>query len=400
MIDYQLALEKLRDNGRLREMRPLAARKGCQVEYQDRNYLNLTSNDYLGFAGDEALHNRFYQERPSAGFLDTYGLGAASSRLLTGDNHLSHQLEQCLCGAYQKEGCLLFNSGYHANIGILPALLTKGDLILSDKLNHASIMDGMRLCTAEHKRYRHRDYAGLRRLLTECRREYGRVIIVSESVFSMDGDVADLRQLVELKNEFDCLLYVDEAHGIGLYGENGLGMAEAQGVVAEIDLLLGTFGKALSSVGAFLLCTDTIRKFLINTSRSLIFTTALPPVVVHWNLYLFKEVAKCGEKRRQLAALAEQLREDLRAHDLKTDGETNIIPVMIGEDGLAVALAEKMQAQGYLIFPVRPPTVPEKTARFRLSLTANMCWQDLAGLAKSISQNMKNLQGKPATGKD
>ena len=185
------------------------------------------------------------------------------------------------------------------------------------------------------------------------------MIIVSESVFSMDGDVADLARLAALKNRFDCLLYVDEAHSIGLYGEKGLGMAEEQGQLANIDLLVGTFGKALASVGAFLLCSGTIREYLINHSRSLIFTTALPPVVLSWNHFIFKEMLTCHARRRKLRDLAAVLRGELVKHRLPTHGSTNIVPVMIGDDSLAVILAEAMQEKGYLIFPVRPPRFPK-----------------------------------------
>ncbi|MEK6201648.1 MAG: aminotransferase class I/II-fold pyridoxal phosphate-dependent enzyme, partial [Desulfobulbaceae bacterium] len=302
---YEEELSRLEQCGRLRQLRPLAGRKGCRVQYQGREMLNLTSNDYLGIAGDSHLLSRFYEGMAfSESLLDEYGLGAASSRLLAGDTDLAHHLEQDLATAYDKSGrsvALLFNSGYHANIGILPALLGKNDLILSDKLNHASIHDGMQLCRAEHKRFQHCDYEQLERLLADNRHRYERVVLVSESVFSMDGDVADLVRLVQLKKEFDTLLYLDEAHAVGLYGERGLGKAEEQGVLADIDLLVGTFGKALASIGAFVICSQDIHDYLINHSRSLIFTTALPPVVLNWNCLVFQEQQTMAEQRRHLA---------------------------------------------------------------------------------------------------
>ncbi|OGR19352.1 MAG: 8-amino-7-oxononanoate synthase [Desulfobacterales bacterium GWB2_56_26] len=384
--NYKENLENLGRVGRLRTLKPLSGRNGCRIVYGGRAMLNLTSNDYLGLAGAKEIHHRFYAGMTDGNILDNFGLGAASSRLLTGDSDNAHRLEETLRLAYDREACLLYNSGYHANIGILPALLGKNDLILSDKLNHASIMDGMRLSSAQHKRYRHCDYDHLEELLATYRNSFERVIIVSESVFSMDGDVADLARLADLRSRFDCLLYVDEAHSIGLYGEKGLGMAEEQGQLARIDLLVGTFGKALASVGAFLLCSETIRGYLINHSRSLIFTTALPPVVLSWNHFIFKEMLTCHARRRKLRDLAAALRGELVRHRLPTDGSTNIVPVMIGEDRLAVVLAEAMQEKGYLIFPVRPPAVPEGTARFRLSLTADMAWADLEPVAAHIAE--------------
>ncbi len=393
MNDYfSESLDKLAASGRLRTLKPLLGRNGCRIIYRGQEMLNLTSNDYLGLAGDKRIHQKFFSAMNEDNILDNFGLGAASSRLLTGDSPNAHALEETLRSTYGKEACLLFNSGYHANIGILPALLGKNDLILSDKLNHASIMDGMRLCQAQHKRYRHCDYDHLAGLLEKYRRAFDRVVIVSESVFSMDGDVADLAELVALKQRFDCLLYLDEAHAVGLYGPLGLGMAEEQEQLKHIDLLVGTFGKALASVGAFLLCSATLREYLINHSRSLIFTTALPPVVLFWNHFIFQKMLACGELRVGLKALATTLRQNLRDNDLVTAGSTNIVPVMLGDDTLAVVLAEAMQEMGYLIFPVRPPTVPEGTSRFRLSLTADMGEADLASIASDLAGLLKRFQ--------
>ena len=386
---YTMSLQKLQAEGRLREFKPLSGRNGCRIVYRGREMLNLTSNDYLGLAGDKRLHEKFYATMADTNRLDDFGLGAASSRLLTGDSTKAHLLEQTVRDTYKKEACLLFNSGYHANIGILPALLGKNDLILSDKLNHASIMDGMRLGLAQHKRYRHCDYAHLGELLKKYRQDFNKVIIVSESVFSMDGDVADLAQLTRLKNEHDCLLYLDEAHALGLYGSHGLGMAEQQGHLAAVDLLVGTFGKAMASVGAFVLCSKVVREYLINHSRSLIFTTALPPVVLHWNHFIFNEMLEKKGERIGLQELSTQLRQSLIKHGLRTEGTTNIVPVLLGDDSLAVTLAEAMQERGYLIFPVRPPAVPEGTARFRLSLTADMHWTDIALVAETIAELMQ-----------
>ncbi len=385
MSIYHDQLLKLKNDGRLRELRPLTGRHGCRAEMHGQTMLNLISNDYLGIAGDSSIHASFYAGMNSENLLEQYGLGAASSRLLSGDYTSTHELEEALSSAYGYPAALFFNSGYHANIGLLPALFGKGDLILSDKLNHASIHDGMMLCRAAHKRYNHCDYKHLENLLEKNREKYARVVIVSESVFSMDGDVADLRELVRLKEKYDCLVYIDEAHAIGLYGNKGLGKAEEYGVLGEIDLLVGPFGKAFASVGSFVLCTDEIRNYLINHSRSLIFTTALPPVVISWNLFVFKLIQKMGSERNHLQNLHQNLRQNLIDHGLQTDGTTNIVPVLIGDNGVAVKAAQCMQERGYLVFPVRPPTVPEGTARFRLSLTADMQWIDLENVAKDIA---------------
>jgi len=381
-------LDMLRGEGRFRELNPLQDRSGCRIVHKGTEMLNLSSNDYLGLAGDAELHREFYSHLDDRDLLEKYGLGAASSRLLTGDSILSHDLEADLRTAYGKEACLLFNSGYHANIGILPSLTTKKDLILSDKLNHASITDGMRLSYCSNKRFKHKDYDHLKSMLQKYKDSDTKVVIVTESVFSMDGDIADLTKLVELKNEFGAYLYVDEAHAIGMYGPKGLGIAEEQGLLAEIDFLVGTFGKAPASIGAFVLCSNIFRDFLINTSRSLIFTTALPPVVTCWNRFIFEKIKGLSTKRDELRQLSDKLRSDLVDNGLQTDGQTNIVPVMLGDDELAVKLSKTMQDLGYLILPVRPPTVPKGTSRFRLSLTADMKWQDIEPLAKQIAKEL------------
>ncbi|MDJ0624131.1 MAG: 8-amino-7-oxononanoate synthase [Desulfocapsaceae bacterium] len=353
--------------------------------------LNLTSNDYLGLAANKKIHKEFYQSLDDGNLIDNYGLGSASSRLLTGDSYLAHDLEELIGRHYGRPACLLFNSGYHANIGILPTLARKNDLILSDKLNHASIHDGMRLSRAAFKRFRHRDYDHLADLLKDNRKKYETVFIVTESVFSMDGDEADLQILVEMKKRFDCLLYVDEAHGVGVHGEKGLGKVEQHDVIDEVDLIVGTFGKAYASIGAYVLCNTAIKEFLINSSRSLIFTTALPPVVIHWNGFIFKRALEMSQERRKLMVLADTLRDALYQAGLETAGSTNIVPVIIGENQQTVTMAEQMQDQGFLIFAVRPPTVPEGTARFRLSLTAAMQWHDIEHLPQRITQTMDKL---------
>jgi 8-amino-7-oxononanoate synthase len=384
--DYQQTLKDLTNSGRLREFRPLSGREGCRVTYSGQKMLNLTSNDYLGLAGNREIQEQFYKGMTSENLFDKYGLGAASSRLLTGDNPIAHLLEEIITCEYKRPACLLFNSGYHANIGILPTLFGKKDLILSDKLNHASIHDGMQLSRADHKRYRHVDYEHLTKLLESNRENYEKVIIVTESVFSMDGDAADLAELVAIKKRFDCMLYVDEAHSVGLYGRKGLGKAEEIGVIDDIDLLVGTFGKAYASVGAFVLCQKEIYSYLVNHSRSLIYTTALPPVMLYWNYTVFKHVLNMAKERKHLLNLASLLRGDLVDNGLRTDGTTNIVPVIIGDNQETVDLANMMQNEGYLIFPVRPPTVPVGTARFRLSLTADMQPSDIDGLAQLIKK--------------
>lgn len=391
---YRAELDQLAAAGMMRTLHPYGRRGGIQVSRDGRNLINLSSNDYLGVAGDADLQARFYETMATdkQARLNDFGLGAASSRLLTGDTVVAHRLEARLAELFGRPA-LLFNSGYHANIGIIPALLGKKDLVLSDKLNHASLHDGLRICRADCKRYNHGDYAHLRRLLEQVRERYDRVLIVSESVFSMDGDCADLGRLVALKEEFDCLLYLDEAHAVGLYGRQGLGLSEQEELLPQIDLLVGTFGKACGSLGAFLICREDIRDYLINHSRSLIFTTALPPVVLSWNLFVLERLPDMAEQRQHLRLITRRLRAELSEWRLPTAGTTNIVPVLIGAADRTVAGAAYLREQGFLVLPVRPPTVPPGTSRFRLSLRADLRWEQINQLPELISAWLTDTSG-------
>lgn len=387
---YKRKLLQLEAKGRLRRLSPVQQVAGGRVLYGGRELLNLCSNDYLGLGQDTGLRQQFYDEM-DGGLAEMSSFAAASSRLLTGDSPVAHTLEGEIARSYGSEAALLFNSGYHANIGILPALFGKRDLILSDKLNHASIHDGLALSRADHKRFRHGDYQQLHDILRKYRGQYDQVVIVSESVFSMDGDVADIKRLVTLKEEFDARLYLDEAHALGLYGERGLGKAEECGLIQDIDFLVGTFGKAMASIGAFVCCSSETQDYLVNHSRSLIFTTGLPPVTHAWNKFIFCHMQSMHRERKHLQELAESLRQGLQQRGIAIRGNTNIVPVIIGEDSVALQQAKKMQNLGYLVLPVRPPTVPEGTARFRFSLCANMQWRDLEEIPDVLSGELQRL---------
>ncbi|VEH66777.1 8-amino-7-oxononanoate synthase [Rodentibacter pneumotropicus] len=305
-------------------------------------------------------------------------LTSSSSRLLTGNFPIYNDLEQLIARQFQRESCLLFNSGYHANLGILPALTTSKSLILADKLIHASIIDGIRLSQCKFFRYRHHDYDHLRQLLEKNADKFDRTFIVTESVFSMDGDVADLVELVKLKKQFpNVYLYVDEAHAIGVYGEKGLGIAEQAGVIADIDLLVGTFGKALASMGAYVICDQVIKEILINQMRPLIFSTALPPLNVAWTYFLFEKLPQFQQKRQHLNELSAFLRNEVAHRTGNMPSSTCIVPYILGDNEETLARAYRLQQQGYYCLPIRPPTVPKGTSRIRLSLTADMTKEEI-----------------------
>lgn len=379
MKDYQSILNQLEEGGNLRRL-PHVVHKGQWIEKEGRTMLNLSSNDYLGLASRTDLYDAFFDEWKEKG----YPLSSSSSRLLTGNFTVYGELEQLMAERFGREAALLFNSGYHANTGILPALADKQTLILADKLVHASLIDGILLSGAPFLRYRHNDYNQLEMLLKKHAGQYEQIFIVTESIFSMDGDVADLPRLVELKKSYpDILLYVDEAHAIGVRGKNGLGIAEEQDCIQDIDLLIGTFGKALASMGAYVICSRTIREYLVNCMRPLIFSTALPPIQIAWTRFIFERLPLFGELREKLALTGHLLAGALEGKGGEIS-ESHIIPFIVGENKECILKAEELQRKGFYCLPVRPPTVPKGTARIRFSLTAEVTSEQIIQLTKEI----------------
>lgn len=382
---YQQQLADLKAQNQFRQL-PQLIHRGRFIQREDNTMLNMSSNDYLGLANNEALRQAFftqYQDQLPA-------LTSSSSRLLTGSFPIYDELESLMAQAFGRETALLFNSGYHANIGILPALADKKTLIVADKLVHASVIDGIRLAQCEFVRFRHHDYAHLEQILQKNDRTFERIIVVTESVFSMDGDCADLTQLVALKRRYpQVMLYVDEAHAIGVLGEKGLGLAEQQGCINQIDILVGTFGKALGSMGAYVICDQVIRDYLVNKMRPLIFSTALPPFNVAWTHFVFQQLPHLQAERAHLAQLSQHLRQAIvDIFQVPMPSESCIVPYILGDNELTVRTAQRLQQQGYYCLPIRPPTVPKGTSRIRFSLTADMqvaeveqfiaCLQELA----------------------
>jgi len=373
-------LDELRAFDRYRVLPDISARKGKAIVVNGQSLLNLSSNDYLGLGDDKPMLAGYIKEFSAT----DHAMTSSSSRLLTGNHPLYDQLERALATLYNREAALVFNSGYHANIGMLPALSGRHDLVLSDRLNHASIIDGMKIAEAPYQRFRHRDYDHLEELLAGAADRYRQIFIVTESVFSMDGDLADLARLIALKEKYGAFLIVDEAHGVGVFGEHGLGLCETSGMVQRIDIITGTFGKALASTGAYAVMNSLVREYLINTMRSVIFTTALPPVILGWSLMTLARQSAMLRERETLLQLASRLRSELIARGLDVPGDSHIVPVITGSNSLAVALAAKLREEGFLCMPVRPPTVPEKSARIRISLRSILQWEDIARIPELI----------------
>ncbi|WP_374530863.1 8-amino-7-oxononanoate synthase [Acinetobacter sp.] len=372
---YAVQLDELKQQGNLRQFTS-NTQQGKWIEIQQRRMLNLASNDYLGLASDLSLREQFFDETPNAHRV----MSSSSSRLLTGNFPEYEQLEASLSQAFAGRAALLFNSGYHMNIGILPAVSDAKTLILADKLVHASMIDGIRLSSAKYVRYRHNDLQHLFQLLQKYHADdaFDRIIVVTESIFSMDGDETDLAKLVRIKSQFaKVMLYVDEAHAIGVRGEQGLGCAEQYQVIKQIDFLVGTFGKAMASIGGYLICHPIIREFLINRMRSLIFSTAQPPICMAWTNFIFKKQLTMTASRQHLQQLSAYLQQAVQAKGYACPSTSHIVPVIIGESQKTVDTAAQLQQAGFYIMPVRPPTVPVQSSRLRICLNTQFQQDEL-----------------------
>lgn len=377
----QQELQLLKEHSNLRRL-PEIVHDGRDVIVGGQRMLNLSSNDYLGLASDRKLREEFLSTLTPDTFMPT----SSSSRLLTGNFTVYEELEAELTQLFGTEAALVFNSGYHANTGILPAVSDNRTLILADKLVHASLIDGIRLSAAKCIRYRHNDTLQLSRLLEEHHAEFRQIIIVTESIFSMDGDQADLPELVKLKHKYDnVLLYVDEAHAFGVRGKHGLGCAEEAECIGDIDFLVGTFGKAAASAGAYIVCKQVIREYLVNRMRTLIFTTALPPVNIAWTVFVLRKLVKMQKRREHLAHISRMLREALEEHGYTCPSVSHIVPMIVGPSADTILRAEALQRHGFYALPVRPPTVPEGTSRIRFSLTAEIRKEEI----EVMSYNLK-----------
>ncbi len=355
---------------------PIVTKKRSRITINDVSYWDFTSNDYLGLA----THPELLKQAPS---FFTLGFGSTGSRLLSGDAIPFHDLEKKMALFYKKEAALVFNSGYQANCGILPALTTDQDLIISDKLCHASIIDGIQLSSAKHLRFKHNDLNHLRTLLTTHRHRYKRCILVTETLFSMDGDSPNFDTLSELKKNFDCLLYVDSAHSFGVTGPNGEGLEPSH--LSHIDLLITTFGKALGSFGACVACSESLKQQLINTSRSFIFSTAIPFPVLFWNSAALDVMQTMKKERDTLETQSRWFRNEIQSIGYTTPSTSHIIPIMVGSEKRSEKMALQLQQLGFWIKPIRYPTVARHQARLRLSLTTNITHDSLKKVLDALT---------------
>lgn len=338
--------------------------------------IDFSSNDYLGIATDKELRREFFDNLNAEDVM----MSASASRLLAHCQEPFADFEATLKDAYHREA-LIFNSGYHANVGLVSALATGDCTIIADKLVHASIIDGIKLSGAPFERFRHNDMRHLSTLAKKVVAQGRRPLIIVESVYSMDGDKAPLDEIADIKKGCPgALLYVDEAHAVGVEGPSGLGMSMSLGKRSEeVDIIIGTLGKALGSTGAYAMTGRTIRDWAVNKARSLIFSTALPPINVMWSKFIFLKSLEMDARRIHLKKLGKTL-----GAALGSGSESHIQPFMIGDPHSAVRMSEALRRDGFEILPIRTPTVPPGTDRLRISLSASMNMADVEGLAKSI----------------
>lgn len=382
------ALDKLEAAGNLRTLRTVVP-QGIYLRHEGKRYLNLSSNDYLGLSAsayaEVDLHSyaaRVWGQERLSGFTH----GNPASRLMTGNSAEYDIVEEELEKLFPERTALVLGCGFMANSGLMPALAETGDLILADKLVHASIIEGLQHTNAAFRRFPHNDVAALEQQLQRAHADEGKTVwVIIESLYSMDGDLAPLEEIVALKKKYGFYLYVDEAHSFGVRGPQGKGYAAEQGLDKDVDLMVVTFGKALAGAGAAVICSPLLRRWLINRMRPLIFSTALPPVTLLWDALVLHEMRTeslknahfCGTDTLR-AHLTMLIREFAEAAGMAA--ESHIIPLPCGSNERALTVAEAGKERALWLTAIRHPTVPQGTARIRLSLNAGMTLRDLSPL--------------------
>lgn len=387
MIETNLkeTLAELSERGLRRKIRTIEGSQSREITLDGRKVLNFCSNNYLGLADDPRLG------AAAAASIATEGFGSGASRLVCGNLSSHSRLEERIAEFKGTERALLFSTGYMANVGIISSLYNRGDMIFSDKLNHASIIDGILLSGAEYKRYAHADMESLEAML-KAAPPLVKKLIITDSVFSMDGDIAPLPAIVALAKKYSCTVMVDEAHGLGVLGKNGKGAVEHFGLEGQVDIQMGTFSKAVGSFGAYCCGSTQLIDFLINKARSFIYTTGLPPSVAAASIKGIEIIEQEPQRREKLWKNTEFLLKALKDIGFDTlNTQTPIIPILIKDAPLSVRFSEKLFEDGIFVSAIRPPTVPANTARLRVTVMATHTEQDLNKFLSSAKKIGKEL---------
>lgn len=379
-------LDTLSRAGLRRALRTAANRRGASIELDGKPVIDFSSNDYLGLAGDLRI------AKAAIRFLEQDSTGAAAARLISGNYAVHAELEAALAKFKNTQAALLFGSGYSANLGTIPALVGKRDVIYSDELNHASLLDATKLSRAEVRVFPHSDLDALRKLLTDDTGKFRRRLIVVDGVFSMDGDLFPLDRLVPLAREFDAWTYVDDAHGTAVIGANGRGSVEHFGVEGEIDVIMGTLGKALGTSGAFIAGSATLIEYLLHRARAFVFTTSSPPALAAATLESIRIVQEEPWRREQLWQNARYLRSRLAAIGNPAPGDAGsyVVPVIIGSVQKTMEVGQVLRDAGYHVGAVRPPTVPMGTSRLRITVSAAHTKEQIDGLVAALQSALQD----------
>ena len=379
----QTSLDELAAADLLRRPWRLESPCGPRVRIGGREFVCLCSNDYLGLANDPAV------KAAAVAGIERWGVGAGASRLVSGTMAPHAELERRLAEFKGAEAAIVTPTGWMANHVAVHALAGGGDVIFCDKLNHASIIDAARSSGARLRTYPHRDVERLGKMLEKHRRDGRRCLIVTDSLFSMDGDIAPLRELAELKDRFDAQLLIDEAHATGVMGDGGRGVAEMLGVESRLDAVVGTLSKAIGALGGFVAGPRALIETIVNTGRAFIYTTALPPVMCAAAMAALDIIQRQPQRRQKLLRMASELRGRLRAAGLRTgDSESQIMPVVIGDAGGAVRVSLGLMEAGFFVPAIRPPTVPHGSSRLRVSLSAAHEPPDLDRFVEAVLSGM------------
>jgi 8-amino-7-oxononanoate synthase len=387
---FQEQLEALRARSLDRDLREISSAQGPEIEISGRRLINFSSNDYLGLANDPRLREA------AIAAIGEFGVGAGASRLISGTQSPHLRLERALAKWKGKEAALCFNSGYAAALGTIPALVSKSDVVLLDKLCHASLIDGAKLSGAVLRVFPHNHLGKLESHLEWAQRGHPgkRILVVTESVFSMDGDRSALRELIELKKRFGALLMLDEAHAVGVIGANGRGLAAAENLNEDVDVQMGTLSKALGASGGYICGSRNLVEWLINRARSFIYSTAPAPGVAAAALTAVNFLSSAeGEERRLLLWKRIRLMQDLlpgSGLNKKGAASSAIFPWIVGDEQAALDLASVLQNEGFLIPAIRYPTVAKGSARLRITVTASHEENQIRSLCEAIKRMTKH----------
>ncbi len=375
-------LKQQKDDHRYRQRLVVDSPQGIELSIEGKKYLNFCSNDYLGLASHPRVIKALQEGAKQ------YGAGSGASHLINGHSRAHHQLEEELASFVGRPRALLFSTGYMANLGVISALLGRGDAVFEDRLNHASLLDGGLLSQARLQRFQHNDIDDLENKLSNSKSETK--LVCTDGVFSMDGDLAEINKLVDISSRHDAWLMVDDAHGMGVTGATGRGVLESAGTSLEdVPILVGTLGKAFGTFGAFVAGDDDLIELLIQRARSYIYTTALPPAVAEAtreSIKLMDEESRRRDTLKDNIKYFKKLATDIGLPDTQSD--TAIQPIVIGNVEKTMTLSAKLKQQGILVSAIRPPTVPEGTARLRITLCADHSVEQIENLINLLSHNM------------